>query len=76
MTKQTFAKGVGKAIPLLGGLISGGLTFASFKIGGSRLLKEMKTRKSLFEQESMNETLSDKQIPDAEIVNESNAKEM
>ena len=76
MTKQTFAKGVGKAIPLLGGLISGGLTFASFKIGGNRLLKEMKIRKALFGQESMNENHGDKQIIDAEVINESNAKEL
>lgn len=31
MTKDVFAKGVGKAIPILGGAISGGLTLATFK---------------------------------------------
>ena len=31
MTKQTFAKGVSKAIPVVGALISGGLTFASYR---------------------------------------------
>ena len=48
LTKQAFGKGVGKIIPVLGGFISGGLTFASFKIGGNRLMKEMKSRKELF----------------------------
>jgi len=31
MTKDIFAKGVGKVIPILGGAISGGLTLATFK---------------------------------------------
>ncbi|GAA0953259.1 hypothetical protein [Actinocorallia libanotica] len=31
MTKQTFARGVSKAIPVVGALISGGLTFASYR---------------------------------------------
>lgn len=31
MTKDIFAKGVGKVIPILGGVISGGLTLATFK---------------------------------------------
>jgi hypothetical protein len=37
VTKKTFAQGVSKAIPLLGGVISGGLTYASMKPMGSRL---------------------------------------
>ncbi len=37
MTKDTFAKGASKAIPILGGLISGGLTYMSMKPMGNRL---------------------------------------
>ncbi|UZJ78620.1 SHOCT domain-containing protein [Fictibacillus sp. KU28468] len=37
VTKKTFAQGVSKAIPLLGGVISGGLTYASMKPMGTRL---------------------------------------
>lgn len=37
MTKDIFAKGVSKAIPLVGGVISGGLTFISMKPMGNRL---------------------------------------
>ncbi len=37
ITKQTFAKSVSKAIPVLGGIISGGLTYASMKPMGNRL---------------------------------------
>lgn len=31
IVKTTFSKGVSKAVPLIGGAISGGLTFATFK---------------------------------------------
>lgn len=31
MTKEIFAKGVSKAVPVVGGVISGGMTYASFK---------------------------------------------
>ncbi|WP_151737476.1 SHOCT domain-containing protein [Paenibacillus tengchongensis] len=37
ITKKTFAQGLSKAIPVLGGVISGGLTYASMKPMGSRL---------------------------------------
>lgn len=37
MTKQTFAKSVSKAIPLVGAVVSGGLTFATFRLMSGRL---------------------------------------
>ncbi|OMD89326.1 bacteriochlorophyll 4-vinyl reductase [Paenibacillus odorifer] len=37
ITKKTFAQGLSKAIPILGGVISGGLTYASMKPMGNRL---------------------------------------
>lgn len=37
MTKQTFAKSVSKAIPLVGAAVSGGLTFATFRPMARRL---------------------------------------
>lgn len=37
MTKDTFAKGVSKAIPVVGGVVSGGLTFATMRPMGRRL---------------------------------------
>lgn len=46
LTKQTFAKGVSKVIPVVGGVVSGGLTYASFKPGAERLrryLRELPT---------------------------------
>lgn len=43
MVKATFAKGVSKAVPLLGGAISGGLTLATFKPMSHRLQKHLST---------------------------------
>lgn len=39
MTKEIFAKGVSKAIPIIGGVASGGLTFATYKPMARKLRK-------------------------------------
>lgn len=41
LTKDTFAKGVSKVVPILGGIASGGITLASIKIMSNRLYKEL-----------------------------------
>ena len=41
MTKDIFSKGVGKVIPVVGGVVSGGLTFVTFKPCCYRLRKEL-----------------------------------
>jgi len=43
MVKSTFARGVSKTVPIIGGAISGGLTFASFKPMAYRLKKHLST---------------------------------
>ena len=43
MVKSTFAKGVSKAVPILGGAISGGLTLATFKPMAHRLQNHLST---------------------------------
>ena len=43
LVKATFAKGVSKAVPILGGAISGGLTLATFKPMAHRLQKHFST---------------------------------
>lgn len=43
MVKATFAKGVSKAVPILGGAISGGLTLATFKPMAIRLKDHLST---------------------------------
>ncbi len=42
LTKQSFAKGVSKFVPLLGGLISGGLTYATFRPQAKKLKGSLK----------------------------------
>lgn len=42
MTKDTFGKGVGKAIPLLGGVLSGAITAFSFKPMAEKLHKHLR----------------------------------
>lgn len=39
MTKEIFAKGVSKAVPIIGAVISGGLTFATYKPMSEKLKK-------------------------------------
>lgn len=43
MVKATFAKGVSKAVPILGGAVSGGLTLATFKPMAHSLKKHLST---------------------------------
>lgn len=43
MTKQTFAKGVSKVVPVIGGAISGGVTYASFKPSAERLRRYLRS---------------------------------
>lgn len=43
MVKSTFAKGVSKAVPIIGGVVSGGLTLATFKPMAHKLKKHLST---------------------------------
>ena len=47
MTKDIFAKSVSKAIPLIGGVTSGALTFFTFKPMAKRLQKELRNEMEL-----------------------------
>ena len=41
LTKDSFAKGLGKFVPILGGVISGGLTYVTFRPGAKKLKKTL-----------------------------------
>jgi hypothetical protein len=43
INKQVFAKTVTKVVPVLGGVLSGGLTWASLRVGSTRLAKHLRT---------------------------------
>lgn len=51
VTKDTFAKGVSKAIPILGGIVSGGITYASMSKMGSKLQYALSNNLTLSEEE-------------------------
>ena len=42
VTKGTFAKAASKVVPVVGGVVSGGMTYASFKPGAERLRKHLR----------------------------------
>ncbi len=48
LTKEGFAKGIGKLIPIAGGLFSGSLTLFTFRPGARRLQKRLKAQKTHF----------------------------
>ena len=43
LTKQTFAKGASKIVPIVGGFVSGGITYASFRPGAERLRRYLRS---------------------------------
>ncbi|MDF2791033.1 MAG: bacteriochlorophyll 4-vinyl reductase [Neobacillus sp.] len=66
VTKKTFAQGVSKAIPLLGGVISGGLTYASMKPMGTRLRTTLYESVYNYTKDDLNKDLQNmrKEMPD------------
>lgn len=51
MTKDTFAKGISKMIPLAGGVISGGITYSSMTKMGNRLMHALEEGVNMTEAE-------------------------
>ena len=49
LSKEGFAKGIGRFIPIAGGLFSGGLTLATFRRGATRLRKQLSAQRHLFD---------------------------
>lgn len=68
MTKETFAKGLGKAIPFVGGAISGGLTYVSFRPSAKRLKKKLSEQSQMFRNVPSDNTTSDNFISNVEDV--------
>ena len=49
LSKDSFAKGIGRFIPLAGGLFSGGLTLLTFRKGANRLRRQLQAQRHLFD---------------------------
>ncbi len=58
MTKTVFAKGVSKAIPIIGGIVSGGITYASMRPMGQRLIAAFEEVHFDYNEEKMREDLN------------------
>ena len=48
-SKEGLAKGIGRFIPLAGGLFSGGLTLLTFRSGANRLRRQLRAQRHLFD---------------------------
>lgn len=57
LTKDSFAKGVGKMIPFVGGVLSGGITLATFRPSAKRLQRHL--QEVMFEMSGTNESCQD-----------------
>ncbi|MEK0209517.1 hypothetical protein [Bifidobacterium mongoliense] len=58
MTKQVFARGVSKFVPLLGGAVSGGMTYAMMRPMGNRLIVALDEAHFAYTEESLEADLS------------------
>lgn len=79
LTKETFAKSVGKAIPILGGAISGGITFATFRPCAKRLQRKLQEEMYLLNENSSAsnhvEKQEDEYVDFDKVVEENSQKE-
>jgi len=55
LTKDSFTKGVGRFLPLAGGLFSGGLTLYTFRKGANRLRRQLSAQRHLFDDGSIDD---------------------
>ena len=73
MTKEIFAKGVGKIIPVVGGVVSGGMTLATFVPMSKKLQKYLATLPTAdpkFYKEHKNEEIVDIDFSDVDVEND------
>lgn len=59
MTKEVFAKGVSKAIPIIGGVVSGGITLATMIPMGNRLIDTLDEAKFSYSDSDFESDLND-----------------
>ena len=65
MTKDTFGRGVGKAIPILGGVLSGAITAFSFKPMAEKLQKHLREEMPMMRSLNENVFFDENNIEDA-----------
>ena len=65
MTKDTFGRGIGKAIPILGGVLSGAITAISFKPMAEKLQKHLREEMPMMRSLNENVFFDESNIEDA-----------
>lgn len=55
LSREGFAKVAGKAVPILGAIVSGGITFASLKHSSKKLLTQLQEESALWESDDLPE---------------------
>ena len=72
MTEETFAKGVGKIVPIVGGVVSGGITLATFRPMSAKLRNYLSglslADPSTYEDTAVRKTTGDAIEIEAEVV--------
>lgn len=58
VTKSTFAKGISKVVPVVGGVVSGGITLASMLPMGNRLIKTLDQAHFNYTEKDINEDIA------------------
>lgn len=56
VSRQGLAKGIGRFIPLAGGLFSGGLTLITFQRGANRLRRQLRAQRHFFDDGNIEDT--------------------
>lgn len=74
MTKGIFGKAVAKSLPVVGGILSGGITFSTFKPMGFRLIDTLEEAKFSYTQSELEADLVE--IKNSVVKEESESKEM
>lgn len=70
MTKQVFSKGVSKVVPILGGLVSGGLTFVTMQPMGIKLIDALDDAHFDYSQEELDADMKIIKEESEKILNE------
>lgn len=63
LTKQSFSRGVSKLVPIIGGVVSGGLTYVTFKPQSKKLKKQLRSKMLLaYENKKQNDYFAAEEV--------------
>ena len=63
LTKQSFSRGVSKLVPIIGGVVSGGLTYVTFKPQSKKLKEQLRSKMLLaYENKKQNDYFTAEEV--------------